>query len=65
MQNRNFFVHLRFIFTVFKHKYNLKLNIHLECVAMRNDLLRKKTKVSSFILPEILVKNTGINNNTP
>ena len=38
----------------------MKLNIHLECFAMRNDLLTEKTKVSSFILLEILVKNVAI-----
>ena len=35
----------------------MKLNIHLECFAMRNDLLTEKT-VSSFILSQIL---EGIN----
>ena len=37
----------------------------LECFAMRSDLLTEKTKISSFILPEILVKNAGINKITP
>ena len=48
----------------------MKLNIHLECFAMRNDFFQKKSqngkdKVSSFILPEILAKNGGINKITP
>ena len=31
----------------------MKLSIHLECFAMRKDLLTEKTKCqSSFILPE-------------
>ena len=70
MQSWNVFIHLHFIFTVFKHKY-LKIgdthkaqNIQLNGVAMRKDLLTEKT-VSSFILPEILVKNAGINKITP
>ena len=33
----------------------MKLNVHLECFTMRKD------KVSSFILPEILVTNVEIN----
>ena len=43
----------------------MKLNIHLECFAMRKDLLTEKNKVSSLILSEILVKNAGINKITP
>ena len=43
----------------------MKLNIHLECFAMRSDLLIEKTKVSSFILPETLVKDAGIKKITP
>ena len=43
----------------------MKLNIHLESFTMRKDLLTEKEKVSSFILPKILVKNTGINKITP
>ena len=39
----------------------MKLNIHLECFAMNKGLLTEKIKVSSFILPEILVKNAGMN----
>ena len=42
----------------------MKLNIHLECFAMRNDPLTEKTKCQ-VILPEILVKNVGINKITP
>ena len=42
----------------------MKLNIPLECFALRKDLLTEKT-VSSFISPEILVKNAGINKITP
>ena len=35
----------------------MELNIHLECFAMTKDLKdNRKDKVSSFILPEILVK---------
>ena len=43
----------------------MKLNVHLECFAISNDLLTEKTKSVSFILPEILVKNAGINKITP
>ena len=44
----------------------MKLNIHLECFALRKDLSdNRKDKVSSFILPEMLVKNAGINKITP
>ena len=39
----------------------MKLNIHLECFAIRKDPLTEKTKCQVFILPEILVKNAGIN----
>ena len=38
----------------------MELNIHLECFAMSKYLVTPQ-KVSSFILPEILVKNAGIN----
>ena len=44
----------------------MKLNAHLENFPMRK--LRpsnRKDKVSSFILPEILVKNAAINKITP
>ena len=35
----------------------MKLNIHLDCFTMRKDhVFDRKEKVSSFILPEILVK---------
>ena len=44
----------------------MKLNIHLECFAMRKDLSIKNTKCQVLlILPEILVKNAGINKITP
>ena len=64
--SRNFFIHLRFIFTVFKHKY-LKIGdtheaqhtFKMFCYQERS--FDRKDKVSSFILPEILVKNDGIN----
>ena len=39
----------------------MKLNIRLGRFAIRKDPFDKKDKVSSFILPEILVKNAGIN----
>ena len=42
----------------------MKLNIHLECFPM-GKTLNRKDKVSSFILPEILVKNAGMNKITP
>ena len=66
MQGRNFFIHLRFILTVFKHKY-LKIGdtheaqyiFRIFCYEGRP--FNRKEKVSSFILPEILVKNAGIN----
>ena len=49
MQSRNFFIHLRFILTVFKHKYLKIGDTHeaqytLECFAMRNEPLTEKTK---------------------
>ena len=34
----------------------MKLNIHFDCFTMRKDHDLTKEKVSSFILPEILVK---------
>ena len=43
----------------------MKLNVHLECFAMRKDLSTEKTKCQVFFLPEMLVKNAGINNITP
>ena len=44
----------------------MKLNTHLEYFAMSKDLLKENTKlVSSFILPDILVKNAAINKITP
>ena len=43
----------------------MKLNIRQECFAMKKDLFKRKEKVSSFILSEILVKNAGINKITP
>ena len=51
MQSGNFFICLRFMLTVFKHIKYLKIEdtheaqyIHLECFAMRKDLLTEKTK---------------------
>ena len=70
MQSRNFFIHLRFIFTVFKHKY-LKIGDTYEAqqtfrmFCYQERPFDRKDKVSSFILPEILVKNAGINKITP
>ena len=70
MQSRNFFIHLRFIFTVFKHKYlkigdthEAQYKFRMFCYQERP--FDRKDKVSSFILPEILVKNAGINKITP
>ena len=62
MQSRNFSTDLRFILTVsdakiLESKQTIKLNIHLECFAIRKDLFsvnNKKEKVSSFILPELI-----------
>ena len=34
----------------------MKLNIHLECFANEERPFNRRDKVSSFILPEILVK---------
>ena len=68
MQSRNFFIHLRFILTVFKHKY-LKIGDNHEAQYTFEWFCSEETpfnrKVSSFILPEILVKNAGINKITP
>ena len=43
----------------------MKLNKHAENVLLSGKTLDRKYKVSSFILPEILVKNAGINKITP
>ena len=70
MQSRNFFIHLRFIFTVFKHKY-LKIGDTHEAqqtfrmFSYQERSFDRKDKVSSFILPEILVKNARISKITP
>ena len=70
MQSRNFFIHLRFIFTVFKHKY-LKIGETQEAqytfklFCYEEGSFNRKSKVSSFVLPEMLVKNAGINKITP
>ena len=65
MQSRNFFSDLQFILIVFKDKYLIIRATHeaqyTECFAMSKKPFNRKEKVSSFILPEILVKNTGIN----
>ena len=70
MQNRNFFIHLRFILTVCKHKYlkigdthEAQYTFRMFCYEKRS--FKRKDKVSSFILPEISVKNAGINKITP
>ena len=70
MQSGNFFIHLRFILTVFKHKY-LKIgdthealySFRMFCYEERP--FNRKDKVSSFILPEILVKIARIDKITP
>ena len=70
MQSGNFFIHLRFSLTVFKHKYlkigdthEAQYTLRMFCYQERP--FDRKDKVSSFILPEILVKNAGINKITP
>ena len=70
MQSRNFFLHLRFILTVFEHKclqigdtHEAQYTFRMFCYQERP--FDRKDKVSSFILPEILVKNAGINKITP
>ena len=70
MQSRNFFIHLRFIFTVLKHKYlkirdthDAQYTCRMFCYQERP--FDRKDKVSSFIFPEIMVKNAGINKITP
>ena len=66
MQSRNFFIQLHFILTVCKHKY-LKIGVTHEgqytfrMFYHEERSFNRKDKVSSFILPEILVKNAGIN----
>ena len=70
MQSRNFFIDLRFILTVFKHKYLKIRDIHeaqytFGMFFYAERPFNRKEKVSSFILPEILVKNAGINKITP
>ena len=64
MQSKNFFIHLRFILTVFKQKYlkigdthGAQYTFRMFCFKERP--FNRKNKVSSFILPEILVKNAG------
>ena len=66
MKSRNFFTDLRFILTVFKHKY-LKISdtheaqytFRMFCYEERT--FNRKEEASSFILSEILVKNAGMN----
>ena len=43
----------------------MKLNIHLEWFCYEERTFNRKDKVSSFIFPEISVKNAAINNITP
>ena len=43
----------------------MKLNIHLECFAMKKDLLTEKRKCEVLFSSEILVKNAGINKVNP
>ena len=62
MQSRKFFIHLRFILTVFKDKYlkigdNNEAQYTFKMFCYEKRPLHRKDKVSSFILPEILVKN--------
>ena len=70
MQSRNFFIHLRFILTVFKHKYLKIGDTHEAQYTFRMFFYKerpfnRKDKVSSFIFSEILVKNAAINKVTP
>ena len=70
MQSRNFFIHLRFILTVFKHKYLKIGDTHeaqytFEWFCYEERPFNRKDKVTIFILPEILVKNAAINKITP
>ena len=70
MQSRNFFIHMRFIFTVFKNKYLTIEDTHEPQYTFRMFCYQerpfdRKDKVSSFILQEILVKNAGVNKITP
>ena len=58
MQSRNFFIHLRFILTVFKHKYLKIGDTHEAQYTFRMSFdeerpFNRKDKVSRFILPEI------------
>ena len=66
MQSWNFFIYLRFILIVFKQEY-LKIGdtheaqhtFRMFCYEERP--FNRKDKVSSFILPEILMENMEIN----
>ena len=67
MQSMNFLIHLPFILTVFKHKYLKFVDTHEAQYTFRMFFyeerpFNRQDKVSIFILPEILVKNAGINN---
>ena len=61
MQSRDFFTDLRFILTIFKHKYLKISDTHEAQITFRMFCYEKRTffrkeKVSSFILTQILVK---------
>ena len=63
-------MHLRFISTVFKHKYLKIADTHeaqhlVRMFCYEESPFNRKDKVSSFISSEILVKNAGINKIAP
>ena len=70
MQSRNFFIHLRFILTVFKNKslkigdtHEAQYTFRMFCYEERP--FNRKDKVSSFILPEIFGERCGNKQNQP
>ena len=70
MQSRNFFIHLRFILTAFKHKYlkigdthEAQYKFRMLCYDERP--FNRKDKLSSYILPEIIGEKCGNKQNHP
>ena len=70
MPSRKFFIHLRFIKTVLKHKYLKIRTTHgakytFRMFSYEERPFNRKKKVSSLIFPKILVKNAGMYKITP
>ena len=70
MQSRNFFIHLRFIFTVFKHKYLKIEDTHQAQYTFRmfcyEELpFNRKDKVSKFYFARDIGEKCGNKQNQP